>query len=40
MSARKGSRYELAAHKLHFLMREARVRKLSGVQLKESAVLE
>jgi|SRR5690349_3731834 len=35
----EGISYELAAHKLHFLMREARVRQLTGVQLKESAVL-
>jgi ethanolamine ammonia-lyase small subunit len=35
----EGLSYELAAHKLHFLMQEARVRKLSGVHLKEAAVL-
>jgi ethanolamine ammonia-lyase small subunit len=33
----EGLTYELAARKLHFLMREARVRKLSGVGLKEDA---
>lgn len=33
----EGISYDLAAHKLHFLMREARVRKLSGVRLKEDA---
>lgn len=33
----EGLPYELAARKLHFLMREARVRKLSGVALKEDA---
>jgi ethanolamine ammonia-lyase small subunit len=31
----EGISYHLAARKLHFLMREARVRKLSGVELKE-----
>jgi ethanolamine ammonia-lyase small subunit len=31
----EGIGYRAAAHKLHFLMREARVRKLSGVNLKE-----
>lgn len=31
----EGIGYRAAAHKLHFLMREARVRKLSGVSLKE-----
>jgi ethanolamine ammonia-lyase small subunit len=31
----EGISYSLAAHKLHFLMREARVRQLSGVGLKE-----
>jgi ethanolamine ammonia-lyase small subunit len=35
----EGISYRLAAHKLNFLMSEARVRKLSGVQLKESANL-
>jgi ethanolamine ammonia-lyase small subunit len=30
---------ELAAHKLHFLMNTARVRRLSGIQLKENAGL-
>lgn len=33
----EGIGYELAAHKLHYLMREARRRKLSGVELKEDA---
>ncbi|HEV2446875.1 MAG TPA: ethanolamine ammonia-lyase subunit EutC [Candidatus Sulfopaludibacter sp.] len=33
----EGIGYELAAHKLHYLMREARARKLSGVELKEDA---
>jgi ethanolamine ammonia-lyase small subunit len=33
----EGIGYGLAAHKLHFLMSEARVRKLSGVGLKEDA---
>jgi ethanolamine ammonia-lyase small subunit len=33
----EGLPYGLAAHKLHFLMREARVRKLTGVELKEDA---
>jgi len=33
----EGLSYALAAHKLHYLMREARVRKLSGVGLKEDA---
>ena len=33
----EGIGYDLAAHKLHFLMSEARVRKLSGVGLKEDA---
>lgn len=33
----EGIGYELAAHKLHFLMSEARVRKISGVGLKEDA---
>ena len=33
----EGIGYSLAAHKLHFLMREAQVRKLSGVALKENA---
>jgi ethanolamine ammonia-lyase small subunit len=35
----EGLSYSLAAHKIHFLMREARVRKLSGVRLKEDAPL-
>jgi ethanolamine ammonia-lyase small subunit len=35
----EGLSYELAARKLHFLMREARVRKLTGVALKEDAQL-
>jgi ethanolamine ammonia-lyase small subunit len=35
----EGISYELAAHKLRFLMNEARVRKLSGVALKEDARL-
>jgi ethanolamine ammonia-lyase small subunit len=34
----EGIGYDLAAHKLHFLMNEARVRKLSGVALKEAAL--
>jgi ethanolamine ammonia-lyase small subunit len=34
----EGIGYDLAAHKLHFLMSEARVRKLSGVGLKENAL--
>jgi ethanolamine ammonia-lyase small subunit len=33
----EGLSYAVAAHKLQFLMREARVRKLSGVGLKEDA---
>ncbi len=33
----EGLPYALAARKLHFLMREARVRKLTGVDLKENA---
>jgi len=33
----EGLAYELAAHKLHFLMSQARARKLSGVDLKENA---
>lgn len=33
----EGMGYSLAAHKLHFLMREARVRKFSGVELKEDS---
>ncbi|MBK8017306.1 MAG: ethanolamine ammonia-lyase subunit EutC [Betaproteobacteria bacterium] len=33
----EGLSYALAAHKLSFLMNEARTRKLSGVELKESA---
>jgi ethanolamine ammonia-lyase small subunit len=36
----EGLSYGLAAHKLHFLMKEARRRKLSGVDLKEAADLE
>ena len=35
----EGISYGLAAHKLHFLMQEARVRKLTGVHLKEAALL-
>jgi len=35
----EGISYELAAHKLRFLMNEARTRKLSGVALKEDARL-
>jgi ethanolamine ammonia-lyase small subunit len=35
----EGLTYELAARKLHFLMSEARVRKLTGVALKEDAQL-
>jgi ethanolamine ammonia-lyase small subunit len=35
----EGVTYKTAAHKLHFLMREARARKLSGVALKEEAPL-
>jgi ethanolamine ammonia-lyase small subunit len=35
----EGISYELAAHKLRFLMTEARTRKLSGVGLKEDARL-
>jgi ethanolamine ammonia-lyase small subunit len=33
----EGMAYEIAAAKIHFLMREARARKLSGVALKEDA---
>jgi ethanolamine ammonia-lyase small subunit len=33
----EGTSYALAARKLHFLMREARSRKLSGVRLKEDS---
>ena len=33
----EGLSYRAAAHTLHFLMREARVRKLTGVELKEDA---
>ena len=33
----EGISYALAAHKLHFLMKEARMQKLSGVGLKENA---
>jgi ethanolamine ammonia-lyase small subunit len=37
----EGLSYRAAAHTLHFLMREARARRLTGVELKESApVLE
>ena len=35
----EGLPYAQAAHKLHFLMTEARVRRLSGVSLKEDATL-
>ena len=35
----EGLSYDLAAHKLHFLMSEARLRKVSGVALKENARL-
>jgi len=35
----EGLSYAQAAHKLHFLMTEARVRRLSGVSLKEDATL-
>lgn len=35
----EGISYVVAAQKLHFLMREARARKLSGVALKEEAHL-
>jgi ethanolamine ammonia-lyase small subunit len=35
----EGLRYDAAAHKLRFLMQEARLRKLSGVGLKEDAGL-
>jgi len=35
----EGVSFAVAAHKLHFLMREARARKLSGVRLKEQAEL-
>jgi ethanolamine ammonia-lyase small subunit len=35
----EGISYAVAAHKLHFLMREARARKLTGVGLKEDAPL-
>lgn len=35
----EGLTYELAARKLHFLMSEARIRKLTGVDLKEGARL-
>ena len=31
----EGLSYRAAAHRLHFLMREARLRKLTGVELKE-----
>jgi len=33
----EGASYDLAAHKLHYLMEAARTRRLSGVQLKEDA---
>lgn len=36
----EGLSYTLAARKLHFLMSEARVRKLSGVALKEDAAIK
>jgi ethanolamine ammonia-lyase small subunit len=36
----EGMAYEVAAHKIHFLMSEARARKLSGVALKEDAPQE
>jgi ethanolamine ammonia-lyase small subunit len=36
----EGMAYPVAAHKIHFLMREARARKLSGVALKEDAPAE
>lgn len=32
---REGMRFELAAHKLHYLMTEARARQLSGISLKD-----
>jgi ethanolamine ammonia-lyase small subunit len=35
----EGLTYEVAARKLHFLMSEARIRKLTGVELKEDARL-
>jgi ethanolamine ammonia-lyase small subunit len=35
----EGLGYDLAAHRLHFLMTESRLLKLSGVPLKESAAL-
>ena len=35
----EGLSYRAAAHTLHFLMREARVRRLTGVDLKEAAPL-
>jgi ethanolamine ammonia-lyase small subunit len=35
----EGISYPAAAHKLHFLMREARTRKLTGIGLKEDAPL-
>jgi ethanolamine ammonia-lyase small subunit len=35
----EGTSYAIAAYKLHFLMREARTRRLSGVGLKEDALL-
>ena len=34
---REGMSYELAAHKLHYLMSEARRRKLTGVKLKDES---
>ncbi len=36
----EGISYELAARKLHFLMEQARVRKLTGVELKEDLRIE
>lgn len=35
----EGIAYDLAAHKLHFLMTASRTRRLSGVELKEDAAL-
>jgi ethanolamine ammonia-lyase small subunit len=35
----EGMSYRIAAHTLHFLMREARARRLTGVALKEDAPL-
>jgi ethanolamine ammonia-lyase small subunit len=34
----EGISYAMAAHKLHYLMREARIRRLSGIGLKEDAL--